>query len=331
MSSLSHLATKVNHADQLTNSNVRLIGYLVFLLVLPVFFGFRFAAEFLIYGVFAFSFNLLFGRSGLLSFGHALFLGLGAYTAALVVLNSSLPLLGVLGIVVGVAITLAAVIGMISLRLAGVYFAMITLAFAQLFFELAFSLREITGGETGLTGITRPSLLGEGFFTPSEPITFYLLTASITFGFLVYGYLLSQSTYGRALRGIKENEERTQALGVNTYRVKVLIFVISGTMAAVAGALWAFYLRFVNANVFFWENSGDAVIYSIVGGIESLFGPIFGAIGLRWLEKSFFATQPGMWNIFLGVVFLTFVLVLQDGIMGLLEGVSARLRSLLGE
>jgi branched-chain amino acid transport system permease protein len=326
MSSVPYIDDETGLYNRVTNHRLNVVYYFVFVLIFPAFVGFRFGAEFLIYGIFAFSFNLLFGRSGLLSFGHALFFGLGAYTAALVVLNSSLPLLGVFVLVLIVALVVSLVIGLISLRLSGVYFAMITLAFAQLFFELAFSLREISGGEVGLTGVTRPSLLGVSLFRPSEPSTFYLLTAIITLLFLIFGYRLSRSPYGRALQGIKENEERTRALGVNTYLVKVGIFAISGMMASVAGALWAFYLRYVNANVFFWENSGDAVIYSIVGGIESLFGPFLGATTLRMLEQNVFETNPGMWNIFLGVVFLTFVLFLQDGIFGLITNLPDRVR-----
>ena len=327
MSSVPYIEGEIDLYDRVTNYQFNVVYYVGFILALPVLVGFRFGAEFLIYGIFAFSFNLLFGRSGLLSFGHALFFGLGAYTAALVVLNSSVPLLGVFVAVLAVAFLVSLVIGLISLRLSGVYFAMITLAFAQLFFELAFSVREISGGEVGLPGVTRPSLLGFGLFKPSEPLTFYLLTASIALLFLIFGYRLSRSPYGRALQGIKENEERTRALGVNTYRVKVGIFVISGTMASVAGALWAFYLRYVNADVFFWENSGDAVIYSIIGGIESLFGPFLGATTLRWLEQSVFETDPGMWNIFLGVVFLTFVLFAQGGILGLVRELPDRVRN----
>jgi branched-chain amino acid transport system permease protein len=304
--------------DRVVDSRFRLAFYIAFLIAVPVFFGYRIGSEFLIYGLFAYSFNLLFGRSGLLSFGHALFLGLGAYTTALVVLNTSLPLVAIFALVVLVAVVVSLSIGLISLQLAGVYFAMITLAFAQLFFELAFTMRSISGGETGLPGVLRPSLFGMGLFTPGDSLTFYIFTAVITFICLGFGFLLSRSTFGRTLKGIKENEERTRALGVNTYRVKVVIFVISGTIATIAGALWALYFRFVSPNVFFWENSGDAVIYSLIGGIESLFGPFLGAIGLRWLENNFFATSPGLWNIVLGLVFLTFVLFIQGGIVSLI-------------
>jgi len=308
-----------NYYEHIYSSPLRLIFYLGFFTALPIILDTSLATEILIFGLFALSFNFLFGFSGLLSFGHALFFGMGAYLSALMVIHWNLPMLVIFTFVLIISLIYTFILGLISLQLSGVYFAMITLAFAQFFYELAISLKSITGGETGLVGIGRTSLIGTNTIEFSSQISFYGLVMVFGIAILYLGHLISQSTFGRTLRAVNDNEERTRALGVNTYRVKVIIFTISGTIATLCGALWALYLRYVSPETFFWMKSGDAVLYSIIGGINSLFGPLAGSASLRWLEDSFFVTQPGKWNLLLGTVFLIFVMFARGGIIGILE------------
>lgn len=296
----------------------RLTLYALFFVLLPVLFDVFLATEAVILGLFAVSFNLLFGQSGLLSFGHALFLGTGAYIAGLLTIHIGLPIMGVLLVVLVVELGLALVIGLLSLRLSGVYFAMITLAFAQFFYELSFELGSLTGGTDGLLGIERTSLVGLGLIRLQNDVGFYVFASILTFAALVFGLVLTRSTFGRTLQAIKENEERTRALGVDTFRVKIQIFAISGAMAGLAGALWSLYLQFISPEVLFWTNSGDAVLHTLIGGMETLFGPMAGTLFLIVLESTLFENQPGLWNILLGSIFIVFVLFVRSGITGVL-------------
>lgn len=296
-----------------------LVLYLGVFLAMPLFMYTGLSSEIVILGVFALSFNLLFGFSGLLSFGHALFLGTAAYLTALLVIHLELPILAIFLVVLAVAAVLSLAVGLLSLRLTGLYFAMITLAFAQLFYEMALQFDDITGGTDGLTGVFRPSLLGLDLITFADPLVFHLLVVAYAMVAVAFTYLLARSNFGRTLQGIRQNEDRTRALGVNTYRVKTVAFVVSGLMASGAGVLWALYLRIVGVDILFWTMSGDAVIQTLVGGMNSLSGPIAGVFAIVFAENQLFETQPGMWSVLLGSVFVFFVLFARDGVVGLLE------------
>lgn len=311
--------------DQIFASPLRLALYLLVFIALPYLTTFGLATEVLIFGMFALAFNLLWGFAGLLSFGHALFLGLGAYTAGLIVIHLEWPLLGILALVVVAAIVVGFIIGGLSLRLTGIYFAMITLAFAQLAYELTFTFSGITGGSDGLIGIYRPSLLGTDTILITESTTFYAFVVVLVMAVLTFMYVLSHSTFGRTLRAIRENEDRTEALGVNTYRVKLVTFVLTSVIASVAGALWAFYIRFLSPQLLHWSVSGDAVLYTLIGGMESLFGPVAGALALIWVEDNLFRGRPGLLNILIGVLFIITVLFARSGIVGFIEDIAYRL------
>jgi branched-chain amino acid transport system permease protein len=307
--------------ERLRQPPLSLLLYVVFLGALPFVVGLTLATKIVIFGLFALGFNILFGLSGLLSFGHALFLGTGAFLTGILVTEFGLPILAVLLVVVLVSAVLALFAGLLALRLTGIYFAMITLAFAQLFFELSYVFSGLTGGSDGL-GVPRPSLLGLDIVVLQDSLAYYVFTAGVVLAILVFATRLSASTFGRTLRAIRENEERTVALGVNTYRVKVAIFVLSGAVAGVAGALLALSLQYISPNLFFWSQSGDAVLYTLIGGMRTLFGPIAGTFFLSWLEDTLFSTQPGAWNIFLGTVFVIFVLFVRSGLVGKLTDVA---------
>lgn len=314
--------------EQLRRPPISLLLYAIFLSGLPFVVGLTLATSIVIFGLFALGFNLLFGLSGLLSFGHALFLGTGAFLTGILITEFSLPILPVLLVVALVSVVLALLAGLLALRLTGIYFAMVTLAFAQLFFEFSYVFSGLTGGSDGLT-VPRPSLLGLDVVVLQDSLAYYVFSASIVLAVLVFATRLSASTFGRTLRAVRENEERTVALGVNAYRVKVAIFVLSGAVAGVAGSLLALNLQYIGPNLFFWSQSGDAVLYTLVGGMRTLFGPIAGTFFLSWLEDTLFATQPGAWNVFLGTVFVIFVLFIRSGLIGklteLVRALTARL------
>lgn len=306
-------------------SPLRLTLYLLFFITLPYLTTFGLATEVVIFGMFALSFNLLWGFAGLLSFGHALFLGLGAYAAGLIVIQVGGPLLGILALVAIVGLIVGFIIGSLSLRLTGIYFAMITLAFAQLAYELAFTFSAFTGGSDGLIGIYRPSLFGAHAVVVTKSTPFYAFVVVLVMAVLTFMYVLSHSTFGRTLRAIRENEDRTEALGVNTYRVKLVTFVISSVIASIAGALWAFYIRFLGPELLYWTTSGDAVLYTLIGGMESLFGPVAGALALIWVENNLLRGRPGLLNVLIGTFFILTVLFARTGIVGLVKDFAYRL------
>lgn len=289
--------------------------FVVSVIALPFALEIGLATEVLILGVFALSFNLLFGFTGLLSFGHALFFGVGAYMGGRFALDTGLPLVVVLVVVLFSAAVIAVVVGALSLQLTDVYFAIITLAFAQMFYESAPSLEVFTHGSDGF-GFSRPSILGLGLVDVGDPHVFYFVVAIVSVLIVAYSYLLSGSMYGRVLRAIRENEQRTRALGVNTYRVKVSVFTIAGALGGVTGCLWAMYLYFVDPSVLYWTWSGDVIIQTLIGGMFTLFGPILGTGFVLGLEDTLFENEPGYWNIFMGTVFVIFVLFARDGIVG---------------
>ena len=308
------------------------VGFLLAILVLPFVFTVGLATEILILGIFALSYNLMFGFGGLLSFGHALFFGGGAYVAALIVVEIGLPMIPVLLVTLAVGLFVAFLIGVISLRLSGIAFAMVTLAFAQLGYEIVRGWRDLTGGDDGFGGIFRPSPFVEsGLLDLSEPLLFYAFTAVVAIVCIVFTYVMAGSLYGRALKAIRLNEERTEALGVNVFWLKVSVFTIAGGMGAVAGVLWAVYIRFVSPGVLFWETTGDAILYSLIGGMHSVLGPVLGAGFLRGAERLLFRTEPGIWNITVGAVFVLIVLFERGGIIALAKRVTDRAEDILGQ
>jgi branched-chain amino acid transport system permease protein len=301
-----------------------LLAFGVCVLLLPNLGGFGLASEILILGMFGLSFNILFGFTGLLSFGQALFFGGGAYLAALVILQFGLPVVVLLLLVTIAGGLVAVFVGALALRLTGVYFAMITLAVAQLGYELIFILSDYTGGSQGVGGLFRPSLFGVGVLVFNDPITFYVLAAVIATLVVAALYLITRSPFGRAMRAIKENQERTEALGVNVYRVQIAVFGLSGSIGALSGALWCLYLRFVSPQMLFWSYSGDTMFYTLLGGMNSVVGPIIGAGLLQTIERGLFQTEAGYWNITVGTLFVLVVLFARGGLVGIVGSLQSR-------
>lgn len=279
--------------------------------------------EVLIFSIFAMSLDLLLGYTGLPSFGHAAFFGLGAYILAYTTSTSDLAL----GLTDNLLITLplvvlgtglaALVIGFFALRTRGIYFLMITLAAAQMLFSIAIRWSSVTGGSDGLVGVPRPAIgIGSLTYTFTSRESYYFLVLAF---FLVSWWLLRRivnSPFGWALRGIRENEQRMRALGYNTYRYKMAAFVTAGAFASLSGLLQAHFFWHAAPENLYWTASGQVLIMVIIGGVGTLSGPILGAALIRLLPN-FASTYIDRWQTLMGVVFILFVLFAPQGIIGL--------------
>jgi branched-chain amino acid transport system permease protein len=279
----------------------------------------------LILAIFALSLDLLVGRAGMPSLGHAAFFGAGAYAAGIAgqrLATDQLPV--TLGAAAVVAALLALVIGILVVRSEGIFFLMLTLALAQIVFAIAFQWTAVTGGSNGLSGVGRPMIASLDF---SAPELIYVLVA-VTFvlvAILVWG--LVRAPYGRALIGIRENERRMRALGYDTARLRLSAFILAGTIAGIAGALSAYSTRFVSAQDAGLGNSVRVFVTVLVGGAGSLGGPIAGSALVSLIERivpSLLPTDLRIAQAILGVVFIVFVLFARQGMVGL--GRSAWLR-----
>ena len=264
------------------------------------------------------SLNLVLGYGGLVSFGHAAFVGLGAYATGILVsegVTSGWAHLGATLLVTGVA---ALVIGAISLRTRGVYFIMITLAFAQMLFYLANSIKGY-GGDEGLN-IRARSVLGAGAFALDlkDPVACYeagLVVLALT---LVALARFVPSRFGRAVLAIRDDDVRAEALGFPTYRLKLVLFVVAGTLGGVAGALGVNQQGYVSPNVLHWTQSGTFMVMVILGGVASVWGGVIGAVVLLLLQEVLGAWTE-YWAFWTGWVLLAVVLFARRGLAGLIE------------
>ncbi len=285
------------------------------------------AEDILIYAIFAMSLDLLLGYTGLTSFGHAAYFGLGAYILAYVTTR-----LGVNNLFVNVPVVMlgtalmALVIGFFVLRTSGVYFLMVTLAFAQMLFSVAINWTTVTGGSDGLAGVPRPVIgLGPLSYKFDSRESFYYL---VLVAFALVWWLLRRmvnSPFGWTLRGIRENEARMRALGYATFRYKIAAFAISGAFAGLAGLLLAHSALIASPENLYWTTSGQVMIMLIIGGAGTLNGPILGAATVRLL-RNFISSATDRHETMMGVVFVLFVLFAPQGLIGLFRLLRARLR-----
>ncbi len=302
--------------SRLTGAAV-LVALLLAPLGLPLF-AMTLLTELVILGLFAMSLDLMVGYTRLVSFGHAAAYGLGAYASGYLLLNSSLPLpfavilaalmTGVVAIGVGWVCTLAT----------GVSFSMLTLAFAQLLYAIAFKWTSVTGGTDGLAGIPRRAgPMGLTFLTTKTG--FYYFSLACLFGSYLLCRELVRSPFGAVLRGIRENEPKTLSLGYDTRLYKIAVVAISYTLGGLAGALYAPFAGFANTELLFWLLSGQVLIMVIVGGSGTLIGPILGAAFFMTLEHKL-SSYTEAWALFFGLIFIGFVLFAPEGIFGLAKG-----------
>jgi branched-chain amino acid transport system permease protein len=280
------------------------------------------ATQVLIFGLFALGYNLLLGYTGLLSFGHALYFGLGSYTTALTLMYVKLGLWG--GLACGMlAGTLAALLfGWFCLWRRGLYFAMLTLAFAQMVYFIFFQLSWLTGGDDGLRGVPMPALTIPGVLSldissTTHPFRFYYFTLAVLLSAVLILWRLVHSPFGKVLEAIRESEERAKACGYNTTMVKHLSFLISGMCAGLAGGLNALLLGFVPLEALFWTTSGTVVIMTLLGGVGTFLGPLAGAGVVLFLED-YMSRVTDSWPLIVGAIFVLCVLFFRRGIWGTL-------------
>ena len=273
------------------------------------------ASRILIFALAASSLNLILGYGGMLSFGHAAFVGLGAYTVAIAMQEGLTSAWIVWPLAMGVAGLGALIVGAISLRTQGVYFIMITLAFAQMLYFLAVSLKTY-GGEDGLSMAGR-SVLAPGLDLARERDFYYATLAIVTLSVLGMARLLN-ARFGHVLQAIRENEVRMSAIGYPVYRYKLVAFTLAGALAGLAGALLANLGGFVSPSLMQWSQSGMLMIMVSLGGVSYLYGGLMGAVFFLLMEE-LLSTYTIHWQLGLGAVLLLVVLVAPNGLASLFK------------
>jgi branched-chain amino acid transport system permease protein len=294
-----------------------LLVFFVFFMITPLIFSqfyTRLFTRILIYGIVALSLDLLVGYTGLVSFGHAAFLGIGAYIVGICSFHGFESAMFTWPLAVIVSALIAAFIGLISLRTKGMYFIMITMAFAQMFYYLFSSFGKY-GGDDGFGMWSRNSL---GVVDISEhSIFYYVVFLSFTLIFILAHFLV-KSKFGRVLHGIKQNEEKMISLGYPVFRYKLVCFVIAGGIAGFAGVLLANHELYLSPALLHWTRSGDLLVMVILGGLGSLIGPVIGAFALL-LTEEILSGYTKHWMIILGPLLLLVVLYGKKGIYGFVK------------
>ena len=285
--------------------------------VFPLFAGnypVKLLQEILVWGIFAMSLDLLMGYTGMVSFGHSAFFGVGGYVAALLLAKSPGLFTGL--VVPAAAAALAAlVIGVFSTRVSGVYFIMLTLAFSQMFYAITFQASWL-GAEDGIVGVPRPAPLGLHL---GSPMRFHLyLVALVALAAFALARVV-RSPFGHVLRGIHDNESRMEAVGYAVARYKLIAFVVAGAIAGVAGALYAQLVGSITPDAFLWTTSGEALLMVIIGGTGTLGGAVLGAAAFILLQ-SLVSSYTERWMLILGLTFILFVLFAPGGIVGAVRG-----------
>ncbi len=267
----------------------------------------------LCYAIFACAFNLLLGYTGLLSFGHAAYLGAAAYATGWLVRSGGLtPELGVLaGTVIAALCGLA--VGLIAIRRQGIYFAMVTLAMAQMIY-FVFLQAPFTGGEDGLQGVPRGKLFG--LIPLADDRLLYYVVLAVFVAVFLFIIRIVHSPYGQVLKAIRENEPRAVSLGYDVDRYKLLAFVLSTGIAGLAGSMKTLVLGFATLSDAHWSLSGEVVLMTLLGGMGTFAGPVIGAFTIIGLQN-FLADQVGSWiNVIIGVIFVVCVVAFRRGFVG---------------
>lgn len=274
----------------------------------------------LCFALFACAFNLLLGYTGLLSFGHAAFFGSAAYLSGYVITELGVP--PEVGILIGtlLGLGLGLIFGSLAIRRQGIYFAMITLALAQMVFFLCLQIKA-TGGEDGLQGIPRGRLFG--VFDLSDTLTmYYFVLAVFLIGFF-FIHRVVHSPFGQVLKAIRENEPRAISLGYDTDKFKLIAFVLSAGLSGLAGATKALVFQLASLTDVHWQMSGEVVLMALVGGVGTIYGPLAGAFIIVTMQN--YLSGFGSWvTIIMGCVFVACVLLFRKGVIGELSGLLTR-------
>jgi branched-chain amino acid transport system permease protein len=290
---------------------------LAFLLVFPLLMPYQaLAINILVFGLFAVGFNLLFGYTGLLSFGHAAFLGVGSYLTGIGMVHMGLPWGVALLLGVAAAALAGLLIGYLAIRTRGIYFSMVTLALAQIVYYAFYKAERWTGGENGLRGIQVPAADLFGFkFDFLDPTTKYYVILAFVAAALWFVSRVLASPFGAVIEAVRENEKRAAACGYDVARTKLLVFVLSAAICGLAGALRALHLSVVPIDSLHYLLSGQAVMMCLLGGMGTFFGPFIGA-GLFLTLEDVATTFTTHWMAIVGAVFMVFVLFFPAGVWG---------------
>ena len=266
-------------------------------------------------------FDLLLGYTGYLSFGHAAFFGIAAYTTGIMLKDFSGQVIPAIVVAVVLATLVSVVIGLLTLKRTGIYFSILTLAFAEMFHAMAMAmLQEWTGGENGLTGMMTPML---GSIKMQGAVVFYF-SAIIAIVMFYLAKRIERSPVGLMMRAIKCNQTRLEYTGINARKYKLLTFVISAFYAALAGSLIVVYEPFVGHEFLGWHQSGEFVLMSVIGGVGTLVGPMLGAGFMLYFENVLSADIGEHWLLFLGIIFMAVVIFMPGGFMEAISRLQAR-------
>jgi branched-chain amino acid transport system permease protein len=308
---------------RLTPRNAFVAAVIAILALVPVYSGvtgntfiMSLFTRIVILAIAAVSLNLIMGFGGMVSFGHAVYLGIGGYAVGILAkegINSGL-LQWPLAVVASALFALT--VGALSLRTRGVYFIMITLAFAQMIYYVAIGLDRY-GGDDGMT-IYKRSQFGT-VIDLSNKTTFYYLCLALLLATIYLVWRLVHSRFGMVIQGARSNERRMRAIGFPTYHYKLVCFVIAGMLCGLAGVLLANHTDFISPALMHWTRSGDLIVMAVLGGMGTVFGPVIGAVALLVLEETLSGITE-YWQIILGPLFLLVVLFARGGIDGLLTG-----------
>jgi branched-chain amino acid transport system permease protein len=292
-----------------------IIGLAVLLAIAPFVLYPVFVMKVLCFALFALAFNLLLGYGGLLSFGHAAYFGMASYVCAYTAKNWGLtPELAIL-FGVAVAAALGALFGALAIRRQGIYFAMITLALAQMVFFFSLQAPRFTGGEDGIQAVPRGHLFG--LFNLADDRALYWLVAAIFMGGLMLIYRIIHSPFGQVCKAIRDNEPRALSLGYRANQYKLAVFVLSATLAGLAGSTKAIVFQLASLTDVHWSMSGEVVLMTLVGGLGTVFGPIVGALVIVSMQN--YLASLGAWvTVVQGVIFVICVLTFREGIVGLI-------------
>jgi branched-chain amino acid transport system permease protein len=280
------------------------------------------STEMIIMALFAMSLNLILGFGGMVSFGHAAFFGVGAYTVALLMKKAGFPFYLALTAAPFMAALAAVVVGWFCVRLLGLYFSILTLAFGQLLYMIVFQWYTFTGGDDGIHGIPRPEALG--------PINYYWLCLILFLICFLLLRMIVNSSFGLSIKTIRENMERAKFIGINVRRYQLLNFIIAGAFAGLAGGMLAELNRFAQTDFLHWSKSAEPILASLVGGMYSLAGPAIGSAVLIFLKiflQQVHSSMVELWAIVLGFVLLVVVLFAPQGLVGLYQNLSRKSQS----
>jgi ABC-type branched-subunit amino acid transport system permease subunit len=274
-------------------------------------------SEIAIYTLYGAGVNLLVGYTGLVPFGASVFFGCATYAAAISMKTFLDNEIEAFIFSVVFCIVLATIIGFIILRRRGLYFSLLTLAFSQIGFEIAYKWTALTGGENGLQGVPRPLLADPGLFHG-----FALVTVLLGLWLL---WRIAHAPFGRTLQALRDNEQRVLALGYNPFRLKLMAFVVMAAVLGYAGALLAFMLRGAYADNLGWQHAGDALLMTVLGGVHQFLGPLWGAIAFVLLQDKLSTLTENWWLLFAPII-LVFALASPEGIQGLVQRLRGRSR-----